>query len=51
MTKHETISAECKTCGKSFKLYPREIAFFEKNKLELPKRCKECREKRKGNNR
>lgn len=51
MNKYETVSAECKTCGKPFKLYPREIAFFEKHKLELPKRCKECREKRKKSDR
>lgn len=34
----------CKQCGKIFELPQSEISFYEKKNLELPKRCKECRE-------
>lgn len=37
----------CIQCGKEFELSDNEIAFFKSRKLELPKRCKECRNKNK----
>lgn len=37
----------CKDCGKEFELSPNEQAFFLSKNLQLPKRCKECRRKRK----
>lgn len=38
----------CKQCGKEFELSKSEIDFYRKKNLNLPKRCKECREKNKG---
>lgn len=40
---------KCKDCGKEFYMDYSEVHFFEKKGLNLPKRCKECREKRKIN--
>lgn len=37
----------CKDCGKSFVLSESEFKFFTNNNLFLPKRCSDCREKRK----
>lgn len=34
----------CKQCGKEFELTQGEISFYESKGLDLPKRCKECRE-------
>ncbi len=34
----------CKQCGKEFELTESEISFYESKGLDLPKRCKECRE-------
>jgi len=34
----------CKQCGKDFFLSKSEIDFYNKKKLSLPRRCKECRE-------
>ncbi len=41
----------CKDCGRTFELSPGEIQFYKEKNLSLPKRCKECRDKkkRKGN--
>lgn len=38
----------CKQCGKEFELPESEISFYKSKGLELPKRCKSCREKNKG---
>lgn len=38
----------CKQCGKRFTLSDSEIAFYNSKNLDLPKRCKECRELNKG---
>ena len=38
----------CKQCGKEFELSENEISFYKSKGLELPKRCKECRDKNKG---
>lgn len=37
----------CKDCGQSFAMEKSEIEFFERHGLEQPKRCPECRKKRK----
>lgn len=34
----------CKQCGKEFILSQSEISFYKSKNLNLPKRCKECRE-------
>lgn len=34
----------CKQCGKPFELSDSEIAFYKSKNLNLPKRCKECRQ-------
>ncbi len=34
----------CKQCGKEFELTDGEIHFYKEKGLDLPKRCKECRE-------
>lgn len=34
----------CIQCGKEFELTESEIAFYEEKKLEIPKRCKGCRQ-------
>lgn len=38
----------CKQCGKEFEISPSEIQFYKKRKLNLPRRCKECREQNKS---
>lgn len=38
----------CKQCGKEFELPESEVNFYKSKGLELPKRCKSCREKNKG---
>ncbi len=40
----------CKDCGQNFELTDGEIQFYKSKKLSLPKRCKECRGKKKGTN-
>lgn len=39
---------ECKDCGKEFYMQHSEVQFYQDKELNLPKRCKECRAKRKG---
>lgn len=43
------IKKTCKECGKEFTLSDSEVKFYKDKNLELPKRCKECRDKKKGN--
>ena len=38
----------CKDCGKEFYMTYREVQFYKDKGLNLPKRCKECRAKRKN---
>lgn len=38
----------CKDCGKEFEIEDGEIEFYESKGLSLPKRCADCREKRKA---
>lgn len=40
----------CKDCGQPFAMDKSEIEFYERNGLEQPKRCPECRKKRKEAN-
>ena len=40
---------KCKDCGREFVMSYNEVHFYATNGLNLPKRCKECREKRKNN--
>ena len=44
------IKRNCKQCGKEFVLSDSEIKFFNDKNLELPKRCSECRNENKNNN-
>lgn len=37
----------CKQCGKEFELTEEAIQFYESKNLDIPKRCKECRDKNK----
>lgn len=37
----------CKQCGKEFFISQSEINFYKEKNLNIPKRCKECREKNK----
>ena len=37
----------CKCCQTEFKLTRKELKFFERKQLEIPKRCLPCRQKRK----
>lgn len=48
MEKTEFVVITCKDCGKNFRLYGREAAFYDRNHLERPKRCRLCRDKRKA---
>lgn len=36
----------CKDCGEPFSMEKKEIEFYENKDWEQPKRCKECRKKR-----
>jgi len=38
---------ECKSCNELFNISPNEYFFYIGNRLEIPKRCKSCRRKRK----
>ncbi|SFU90688.1 Probable zinc-ribbon domain-containing protein [Clostridium sp. DSM 8431] len=42
------IKKTCKECKKEFTLSDSEIKFYKDKNLELPKRCKECRDKKKN---
>ncbi len=39
---------KCKDCGNEFYMQYNEVQFYQNKELSLPKRCKACREKRKG---
>ena len=36
---------QCRTCGKIFTLSSSELRFYEKKGFQLPRRCKDCRER------
>lgn len=38
---------KCKDCGEEFYMNFKEVQFYKDKELNLPKRCKECRAKRK----
>lgn len=42
------LKQKCVSCGKQFTLTDSEISFYNSRNLSLPKRCEECREKRKN---
>ena len=44
------IQRECVDCRKPFSISPNEAAWLKERKLELFKRCKACRTKRKAAN-
>lgn len=46
----ENIERQCVDCSKTFVIEPGEVAFYENKGLDLPKRCAECRAKRKAEN-
>ena len=41
------LNKKCISCGTQFTLTEKEIAFYNNKNLDLPKRCEECRAKRK----
>ena len=43
---YTAIETECVDCGQAFVIAPEEQVFFHNKGFELPKRCKECRIKR-----
>lgn len=44
---YERITTTCVDCNKPFSIPPAEQKYYEEHNLFLPKRCKECRSKRK----
>lgn len=40
------LKCTCKECGKEFYIYNNDVEFYKKNNYDLPRRCKECRKKR-----
>lgn len=46
MKVYERIIATCSDCGKEFIISPAEQKYYEEHNLFLPKRCFECRTKR-----
>lgn len=46
-TKRTPIQRTCKSCGISFTISSGEQYFYESHQLDLPKRCKRCRENKK----
>ena len=43
----ETKTIVCQDCGKKFEFSEREQEFYKEKGFSEPKRCKDCREKRK----
>lgn len=41
---------KCRDCGTEFAVDEKEQAWYAERGLQIPKRCKPCREKRKQNN-
>ena len=39
---------KCRDCGNDFHMMYKEVHFYKEKGLSLPKRCKACRDKRKG---
>ena len=42
----EDIDRECRDCGVAYTMEASEVAWFEGKGFELPKRCQDCRRKR-----
>lgn len=47
MAYYEDITLQCKDCGNDFTFTGGERAFYEKNGFSQPKRCPDCRKKKK----
>lgn len=45
--KYDEIKRKCVDCGKEFIISSSQQSFYRVREWELPKRCKECREKKK----
>ena len=43
------LTLKCVTCGKEFLMIPTEQKFYKSRGFEIPKRCKDCREKKVSN--
>ena len=41
----EEVVIQCRTCDRIFTISPSELRFYEKKGFQLPRRCKDCREK------
>lgn len=41
----ETITRNCRSCGKEFNIYPKQQEKFREKDMELPTRCISCRAK------
>ena len=50
MLDNGNVSRVCSECGKTFIITEKSLDYFTSNNLMVPKRCKECRQKRKNNN-
>ena len=48
--KREITTITCVDCGKEFTMTGREIEYFTKREMQIPKRCTECREYKKHRN-
>lgn len=44
------MTKQCKDCGNTFTMEDGEINFYKSKNLQLPNRCKSCRDKRKATN-
>ena len=47
MMKHEDLTVQCADCGRDFVITSNEQLFYGSKGFALPKRCKDCRKKRK----
>lgn len=48
MNEHKDKTIKCSDCGNDFVFTAREQEFYEERNFSEPKRCKECRDKRKA---
>lgn len=47
VTEVGTLTRVCMDCGNDFEISPGEMEFYNSKQLNLPKRCSNCRDKRK----
>lgn len=43
-----SIWLKCKDCGEIFSIEPKQVQWFQNKGFEIPKRCEDCREKRRN---